>query len=194
MATSTGRSGAGRWRAAWRQRATRPSSDVAVGVPDRRVSNSLLLVIQPIHLESSLRRLDEFDLEIEGPAQRGDQRQTFDRFVEERAGGLVAIASRRRRANSRRPLTTSPPTAPSAYSNAATCGDASWNSTGRPIENWRRPAETRAAAGPGAITRREMVMAVMRERSPGVSREPGRGRYLDQRMRGATRQWRGVIR
>jgi hypothetical protein len=80
------------------------------------------------------------------------------------SASTASIGRRRRRANSRSPLTTSPPTAPSAYSSAATCGDASSNSTGRPIENWRRPTETRAAAGPGAGPPSEMMMAVMRER------------------------------
>jgi hypothetical protein len=87
-------------------------------------------------------------------------------------------------------FTTSPPTAPSAYSSAATCGDASSNSTGRPIENWRRPIDTRASAGPGAVTRSETMMAFMRERLPGL--EPVTGGCLDLRTRGATRQSGGL--
>ena len=50
---------------------------------------------------------------------------------------------------------------------AATCGDASSNSSGWPIENWPRPTETRAAAGSSAVTRSETVMLSIRIRIPG---------------------------
>src|SRR5258705_6467051 len=75
---------------------------------------------------------------------------------------MASITSRRLSANTRRPLTTSPPTAPRAYSIAATWGDTSSNSSGLPIENWRRPTETRATARSGAVTLKETVMVSMR--------------------------------
>ena len=87
---------------------------------------------------------------------------------------MASISIRRRRANSRRPLTISPPAAPSAYSSAATCGDASSNSTGRPIENWRRPIDTRAADGPGAVNLSDKVIAFMR-RNNETTGEPADG-------------------
>jgi len=65
------------------------------------------------------------DLEVSEPASQlaGDDRS------------MASISRRRLAANARMPFTTSPPTAPRAYSIAATCGDASSNSSGLPMEN-----------------------------------------------------------
>ena len=54
---------------------------------------------------------------------------------------------------------------------------------GRPIENWRRPIETRASAGPGAVTRSEMMMAVMREPIARDSSAPAARDVVNQRRR-----------
>ena len=67
----------------------RPRGEVAVGHTGRGVGNRLLLVIQPIHPQPPSRCVDEFDLQIESLAQRGDQRQALDHLVEQRASGVV---------------------------------------------------------------------------------------------------------
>ncbi len=73
---------------------------------------------------------------------------------------------------------------------AATCGDASSNSSGRPIENRRRPIETRATSGSGAVTRREKAMVSIREPLLGGVR-PG---ALDLRERRSVEGWRDAPR